>query len=184
MEEEGFNFLNSIIIYVLYIKYICRYSSGADGRYSGKNDGRYVHIAGKDGPGSVAAGKYVHVAGRDGPGSVAAGKYVHIPGKDGPGSVPAGKYVHVAGKDGPGSVPPGKYVHMAGKDGPGAAAYLGGSGGNAKAQSGTNGNAQKSSKKPIIPTTQRTIVTQGVPPTGWKIIRDEKTETIDGYHYL
>lgn len=127
-----------------------------------KNDGRYVHVAGKDGPGSVAPGKYVHVAGKDGPGSVAAGKYVHVAGKDGPGAQP------YTGEQNPGGQ------------------YTGGQNPGGQIGIGAGSIAAKTTKKPVVAvaTTPRTIVTQGVPPDGWKIIRDEKTETIDGYHYL
>lgn len=132
-----------------------RYNPGGDGRYIGGNDGKYVHVAGKDGPGD---------AGYRGD-LIGGGQY-------------SGK--NIGG---------GKYSGTGGTSGGGSAS---GSGGRAtgvdtrQSVVGSGGSVVGSGGRPSVTTTSQrpTVVTKAAPPEGWQIIRDEKSETADGYHYL
>lgn len=100
----------------------------------------------------------------------------------------------------------GKYVHVAGKDGPGSPGYVGGGGqysggslgggqysgglvgggqysGNAGARNSNSGRIG-SSGLGTTPSPKPAAVTAAQPKEGWQIIRNEKSETDDGYHYL
>lgn len=101
------------------------------------------------------------------------GRYTHIAGKDGPGD--AG-YVGGVFKGGPG----GKYVGANGNGGGAGGSGFGGGGAN-KAGGRNQGGSNRAA---VAATTQKSYVTKGAPPEGWAIIRNEKTESTDGYHYL
>lgn len=128
---------------------------GGDGRYNPAADGRYV---------PSNDGKYVHIAGKDGPGDAGYVGGIYTGG-------PGGKYTGGNGAGG-------------GAGGAGRGGSAQGNRGSAASGSGVGvgvGGAGSGNKGA---TTQRTYVTKGAPPDGWEIIRNEKTESVDGYHYL
>lgn len=95
-----------------------------------------------------------------------------------------GRYVHVTGKDGPGAVGGGKYVGGPSPSG-GPAARQTGAGVRAP---GARGSGMVSAKAAAAAaaTGVRAVQQQqaSAPAAGWQIVRNEKTETADGYHYL
>lgn len=117
------------------------YNPSNDGRYVGGNDGRYVHVAGKDGPGAAA---YVG-------GQVGGGKYT---GSGGGGGGSGGGGAQIANRFGAGS---------------------GSAGAGRTPTSGSANRGQSINPRPTA---------AAGPQGGWRTIRDEKTETVDGYHYL
>lgn len=102
------------------------------------------------------------------------GKYVHVAGKDGPG---AAAYAGGGGQYSGGQVGGGRYTGTAQLDsrfGSGSGRG-GGSGGGGAPSSGSANRGQSINPRPTV---------AAGPQGGWRTLRDEKTETVDGYHYL
>lgn len=130
-----------------------------DGRYNPAGDGRYV---------GSNDGKYVHIAGKDGPGD-AGYKGTLIGGGEYSGkNIGGGQYSGGSGQAGSGASGGGSAVGSGGR----ATGIL-----SLQTAVGIGGRAAATTQRPIV-------VTKAIPAEGWQIIRNEKSESPEGYHYL
>lgn len=136
-----------------------RYNSGSDGRYVPSDDGKYVHIAGKSGPGG---GDYTGGGDQYNGGG---GQYTGDRSAVGPGGA-GGKYTGSSGTV--------NIISTGSKTTTNSAGSASSGGGTGKSRISSN----------LSNVAVRPNLGKGAPPNGWNIIKNEKTETIDGYHYL